>query len=137
MQVREHQKFEEWSTCLFLLRADGSMDDMSARKCIARLFPAWGAARSNTFSKVRTLQRLCAAHGDMLNIYAPCTLSAHTVCTLSGYCCSRCMESWQYKRRLVLLHFYFNDAHGRPYYFCDTRTKCRHLVLACDSDASL
>ena len=73
VQVRENPNYREWSTCLFLLRADGSEDDMSARKCIARLFPAWGAALSNKFSKARTLQRLCAAHGNILNICAPCT----------------------------------------------------------------
>ncbi|KAK9826827.1 hypothetical protein WJX81_004820 [Elliptochloris bilobata] len=50
VQVRDHQKYDEWTTCLFLLRVDGSEDDVSARKCVARIFPAWGAARASSFS---------------------------------------------------------------------------------------
>lgn len=49
VQVRDHQKFEEWTSCFFLLRADGSVDDVSARKCIMRIFPAWAAARPTKF----------------------------------------------------------------------------------------
>lgn len=74
VQVREHQKYEEWTTCLFLLRADGSVDDVSARKCVARLFPAWGATRGSNFSKARALPRLRAGHG-VLGTNLRCTLS--------------------------------------------------------------
>ena len=43
IRVREHPEMD--STCFFLLRTDGSMDDVSVAKCVARLFPAYGAAR--------------------------------------------------------------------------------------------
>ena len=50
VQVREHHKFNEVTSCFFLLRNDGSVDDVSARKCVARVFPSWGAAHSGKFS---------------------------------------------------------------------------------------
>lgn len=53
VQVREHQKFNEVTSCFFLLRNDGSVDDVSARKCVARVFPSWGAAHSGKFSGPR------------------------------------------------------------------------------------
>lgn len=103
-QVREHQKYDEWTTCLFLLRVDGSVDDVSARKCVARLFPAWGAARGSNFSKARAPQRPCAAY-DLLGMDAPCTLSTHMICKHLGYESGLlCMDTLASQKQAEALH---------------------------------
>lgn len=44
IRVREHPEMD--SVCFFLMRADGSVDDVSVHKCINILFPIYGAARA-------------------------------------------------------------------------------------------
>jgi hypothetical protein len=43
IRVREHPDMD--SVCFFLLRGDGSLDDVSVYKCIHRLFPGFAASR--------------------------------------------------------------------------------------------
>ncbi|KAK9815372.1 hypothetical protein WJX72_002394 [[Myrmecia] bisecta] len=41
IQVNQHRTEE--SVCFFVQRTDGTEEDFSVRKCLATLFPAWGA----------------------------------------------------------------------------------------------
>ena len=48
IQVRMHKVGV--SVCFHLMRSDGTLDDVSANKCLATLFPKWGKTRA---AKVR------------------------------------------------------------------------------------